>query len=159
MAKYLRISSYIRKLFFILYDLQPIPSEFLISEENFVFFFISVTARQATLHGWRAGTTTLYWSWLYPPSQGSVISATAQCTCNVNGVVYTYWSLIAVRQWDDSLGILRRRDRLPEQGKKRWITFQSTAKITITSHLPPSESKNSDFKKVRYKKSQSIFYF
>ncbi len=49
MVKYLRISSYIRKPFLI-YDFATVCStlNFLIFEENFIFFFISVLSAPAT---------------------------------------------------------------------------------------------------------------
>ncbi len=44
MTKYLRISSFIRKIFLVNMTFQPLPSEFpyCIYEENFILFFISV---------------------------------------------------------------------------------------------------------------------
>jgi hypothetical protein len=55
MGKYLRISSYIKKPFLI-YDLATVPLlNFPISEENLIFFFISVYTELYVVHFYTLG--------------------------------------------------------------------------------------------------------
>ncbi len=75
---------------------------------------IGLTYRPARQPSWRAGTTTLCRSWLYPPQSGTMNSATASIS-SLSSVEDIVQKLLVgpVQRWDDRIKLFTTREGWP----------------------------------------------